>query len=34
MECLMEDWNEEDWILEDWNDKMQTYMTEMKSGET
>ena len=34
MECLMEDWNEEDWILENWNDKMQTYMTEMKSGET
>ena len=31
---LTEDWIKEDWNLEDWNDKMQTYKTEMKSGET
>ena len=33
-EMLMEDWNEKDWNLEDLNNKMQTYRTKMKSGET
>ena len=30
---LTEDWIEDDWNLKDWNDKMQTYRTEIKSGE-
>ena len=30
---LTEDWIEDDWNLKDWNDKIQTYRTEIKSGE-
>ena len=33
-EMLTEDWIEENWNLKDWNNKMQTYRTKMKSGET
>ena len=32
---LTEDWIEDDWNLKkDWNDKMQTYRTKIKSGES
>ena len=31
---LTEDWIEENWNLEDWNNKIQTFRTKMKSGET
>ena len=33
-EMLTEDWIEENWNLEDWNNKIQTFRTKMKSGET